>query len=233
MKILMVLFFLFLFSETSFAQTVDVVAIAREEGSKVGYEREILGILKQESDNGMHPRVLAKKCSDNDDSCGNMQVSISTAKFVIEDLLHMEKMTNSQIKRELINNDRLNIQIGSAYYKYLVDSLKDRDLAILAYNVGIGNVIKHGTRFDPNNYLKSVKRHMKNSTIISEKVEIAKKYEFDLVFSKSYGLWLLTNKKLLVRRLIPNLEKMSDADFENFLIKEYRFKTIDNAIKNV
>ncbi|MDO5027172.1 MAG: lytic transglycosylase domain-containing protein [Tissierellia bacterium] len=72
---------------------------------------------------------------------GLMQLLPETAGWMADKM-------DMEFKEEDLLNPEINIKLGSAYFKYLFDTFKSEDLAILAYNGGPGNVntwLENGT----------------------------------------------------------------------------------------
>ena len=69
--------------------------------------------------------------------------------------------TKEERARMLRDEDAFNVAVMALYLRYLYRYFDgDVDRAILAYNVGMGNVRKHGLSHDPYGYLAGVKSHM-------------------------------------------------------------------------
>ena len=89
----------------------------------------IFSIIKAESN---YERNSTSNCG----AIGLMQLMPDTAKEVLEDL------NNEFIIKEELYNDEKNIMIGTKYYSYLLKKYNNKELALAAYNAGIGNVDK-------------------------------------------------------------------------------------------
>lgn len=86
----------------------------------------VLSVIKVESafDNNAHSHMNA---------VGLMQVIPETAEWVAE-------KTKKEYNEEDLFDPETNIQIGTFYLAYLIDHFQDENLAIVAYNGGMGNV---------------------------------------------------------------------------------------------
>lgn len=65
---------------------------------------------------------------------GLMQLTDSTAEWVAR------KMNLEDFSPEQLDDPKTNINMGCFYLRYLIDYYKDQDLALAAYNAGMGNV---------------------------------------------------------------------------------------------
>ncbi|MFA5583003.1 MAG: lytic transglycosylase domain-containing protein [Bacteriovoracaceae bacterium] len=154
----------------------ELLTIAYEEGKAIGFPETIQSILWQETrakknvygsygvigdDKGKDglTKPLGKK------SYGAMQVRLDSAKEVLRRYPNLGKFkSDEELLVALLTNDRFNIRVGTYYFKMqLEDSRikKSWDKAVLSYNVGAGNVSKHGLSFDPNRYLLGICNHIK------------------------------------------------------------------------
>ena len=81
-----------------------------------------------------------------------------TANHVIENLYGKNHgYTKQKLANKLLTDDEFAVMMTLRYYQYLLKVFGyDRKKAILAYNVGLGRVLKYGLSFDPNNYLSKV-----------------------------------------------------------------------------
>jgi hypothetical protein len=144
-----------------------ILKIAETEGQKIGYPETIQAICLQETLAGYLGRYGDKDKSKNLRSYGVMQLTLGTAKYIMEKHFKFNFFgSDDEIIEALVKNDTFNILLGRVYFKYLLDKFEGEHLqwskAVLAYNVGPGNVRKYGLSFDPNNYLEMVKWRIKN-----------------------------------------------------------------------
>lgn len=65
---------------------------------------------------------------------GLMQITDSTARWIAD------KMKLTDFETDMLNEPEKNIQMGCFYLRYLLDYYKDLELALAAYNAGMGNV---------------------------------------------------------------------------------------------
>lgn len=84
--------------------------------------------------------VCKKSQKKGDNSYGNWQIQLSTAKDMMSQLNY--KWSDEQIIHELIYNDNFSTHVAVLYCVWLFKQLNDLDLTIISYNLGIGKVIK-------------------------------------------------------------------------------------------
>ena len=84
----------------------------------------------------------------------------------------------------------------------------ETDKAILAYNVGLGNVIQHGFSFDPNDYLAKHKRwvsHLQGSPTQNIYHTIKKGDTLSKIAKVKLGNWKLWKK---IKTLNPGIDEL-------------------------
>lgn len=89
----------------------------------------IYSIIKAESN-------FNNEAKSNSDAIGLMQLMLSTAEEM------SKKMNLGEITEEDLYNPEVNIKIGTKYFKSLLEKYDNYNLAIIAYNAGMGNVDK-------------------------------------------------------------------------------------------
>ena len=89
----------------------------------------IYSIIKAESN-------FKEEAKSNSNAIGLMQVMLSTAQEMGKDL-KTEKITE-----EKLYEPEINIRIGVKYFKSLLEKYNNYNLAIIAYNAGMGNLDK-------------------------------------------------------------------------------------------
>ena len=129
----------------------------------------IISIIKAESN--FNVDIVSKK-----GAIGLMQIMPSTAK----DLVY----NNSKYKNFTINNlyePQINIDLGTAYLQYLIKVFNGNiNLALSAYNAGVGNVLKWNQNskiYDEDKILfKETKKYVKKVNKIYKILNILRKY---------------------------------------------------------
>ena len=86
----------------------------------------IASLINVES--GYKPQRVSSK-----GAVGLMQIMPQTGEWIAEKL-------NEDFNDETLFNEEKNIKFGTYYFSYLQDYFQDLDLAICAYNAGMGNV---------------------------------------------------------------------------------------------
>lgn len=89
----------------------------------------VYSIIKAESN-------FNENATSNSNAIGLMQVMLSTAQEI------GVKLAIQEITEEELYNPEVNIQIGITYLKILLEKYENYNLAIIAYNAGMGNVDK-------------------------------------------------------------------------------------------
>lgn len=89
----------------------------------------VYSIIKAESN-------FNENATSNSNAIGLMQVMLSTAQEM-GDKLEIEEVTEEELC-----NPETNIRIGTKYFKILLEKYNNYNLAIIAYNAGMGNVDK-------------------------------------------------------------------------------------------
>ena len=89
----------------------------------------VYSIIKAESN-------FKEKAKSNSNAIGLMQVMLTTAQEIGKEL-EIEEITE-----EKLCEPKINIEIGTKYFKSLLDKYNNYNLAIIAYNAGMGNLDK-------------------------------------------------------------------------------------------
>ena len=131
---LLVLAFLAIALKSGFDTAIEVIYPLRHDSVITKYSNEynldrylVMGVIKAESNyiHDAHSGVAR----------GLMQITDDTAKWIAE-RLGMEFSSGD------IENPEINIKMGCYYLSYLIDRYDNTDVALAAYNGGMGNVDK-------------------------------------------------------------------------------------------
>jgi hypothetical protein len=163
----------------------NLLVIAYEEGTRIGFPETIQSILWQESLRGSKvaspggivgddryayndPNGRFKKGDKRafgDKSYGICQIRINTAKEILRQYPDLGRFNHDEeLLVALLTNDRFNIRLASRYFKMQLDQFKGPGgwgKAVLSYNRGAGGVRKRPNH-DPNDYEASVWSHIVN-----------------------------------------------------------------------
>lgn len=135
---------------------VELLNLAYQYGKKILPENpEILQVLMMnETVVGRWGRYGDDHFEDWRKHCfGVMQIQFYTARFCIKNFTSY-KMTDKQLVTRLRFDDAFCIELAGYYVKWLFEfNHGNFKKTILSYNVGPGNVQKHGLSHDPNHYL--------------------------------------------------------------------------------
>ena len=106
-----------------------------------------------------------KSNKQGDNSWGGWQLQPNTARDVMGYLEMKEVLTDEQIIHRLIYNNKFSTQIAVRYFAWLFKELNNLDNSIIAYNIGIGNVIYKLKTGKPlsRKYLNKVKSNIRRT----------------------------------------------------------------------
>ena len=97
--------------------------------ARYGLEEELIyAVIKTES--GFRENAVSHK-----GAIGLMQIMESTADWIAEE-------ADIEVEKEDYKSADVNIHMGCWYLRYLMDFFGSKDLALAAYNAGMGNVMK-------------------------------------------------------------------------------------------
>jgi nucleoid-associated protein YgaU len=186
-------------------------------GAEFDMAEEVQAILLNESNAGRAGRVGDKHFKNyKHRAYGVMQVRFDTARWILNKELGRdtrEDYTDLQFLGMLRDNNAFNIYVACVYLKYLKRHTTTWEQTVLAYNVGLGNVFKYDTKFDPNNYLAKAKDHMVNTIRDHNKKyfpkqithRIVKGDTLSAIAKKFYGSWSAWKK---IKELNPGIDEM-------------------------
>ncbi len=118
-----------LVSYASLAKQVDYVPFINKYADENGLDPLLVAsVINVES--GFNPKAKSQM-----DARGLMQILPDTGKWIAERM-------SIEYEEENLFDPEYNIRLGTHYLDYLIDHFGDLDLAIAAYNGGIGNVQK-------------------------------------------------------------------------------------------
>jgi hypothetical protein len=134
--------------------------VAYIEGTNIDKPEIIQAILLNESVAGRYGPVGDTHFkSKYKRSYGPMQIRFTTGRELVRER-YGHSMNDEDLLYHLTHNDTWNIHLARLYYQKMRRMTKSWQHALLAYNVGIGNVLKYGLSYDPNNYVNRAIEHM-------------------------------------------------------------------------
>lgn len=137
----------------------DNLRLAYTVGAEYGWPETAQVIIMQESLAGKLTRFGDSRQVPQKRSYGVAHMTLGTAKEVIKRHFgHDVYKNDDEIIIALVTNDKFAMHMMMWYFTYLVDKFNGSwSKALLAYNVGPGNVRRHGYKYDPNKYLEKCK----------------------------------------------------------------------------
>lgn len=140
----------------------ELLNLAYEEGKGLSHPEILQVIMMNETVAGKWGRHGDKNFEDWKKQCyGIMQIQFYTAKLVVRGMKDYSFQSEQELLKRLQYDDLFNIRVARQFVKWLLKYNEgDYYKAILSYNVGPGNVKKHGLKHDPNGYVKKAKRQV-------------------------------------------------------------------------
>lgn len=144
-------------------QYYELIHIAKQSGIQIGFPDTIPAILLQETNGG-------KNQKSKQSVFGVMQMKVSTAKYIMSDILNYDNIpSNKTIKHILTNDDKFAIYLAAVYFKYLYDMFIDRGnspaiswrLAVLSYNAGPSAIATKGKVNNSHRYISGINKNIK------------------------------------------------------------------------
>lgn len=149
---------------------VELLQIAYEEGSVVGWPETIQAILLQESSAGVFGPVGDRGERFGKRSYCHMQVKLAAAKDVIRHYKLAEFTTDEELLVALMTDDRFCIRVGAHYFKLMTEQTNTWNEAVVAYNRGVSGARTVG---DVGDYLTKVSRRIKKEVRPNEHILVA------------------------------------------------------------
>jgi len=135
-----------------------ILDVAYQQGMMINYPETIQAIAVTETNLGVNGRIGDVNKPIGKKSYGVCQIKLSTAKFVLEDILEINPFKyDEQIIVMLMTNDTFNVHLSMLYFEWLMKRFHGNwRKSVLAYNYGLGNVRKTGLSVDPNHYVDKI-----------------------------------------------------------------------------
>lgn len=121
--------------------------------TRISYQDQIYESSEKYNVDPLLTAAIIKVESDFDKDAQSHQGAQGLMQLLDETASHAAELTNKEFYPDKLSDVEYNLDLGVAYYDYLYRYYNNRDLALAAYNGGVGNVdkwIKEGL-LDPNN----------------------------------------------------------------------------------
>ena len=121
--------------------------------SRISYQDEIYKSSEKYNVDSLLTAAIIKVESDFDKDAHSHQGAQGLMQLLDETASHAAELTGKEFYPDKLSDVEYNLDLGVAYYDYLYRYYNNRDLALAAYNGGVGNVdkwIKEGI-LDSNN----------------------------------------------------------------------------------
>lgn len=110
--------------------------------SKINYQEEIYEYSEKYNVDPLLTASIIKVESDYNKDAKSDQGAQGLMQLLDETASHAADLTNKEFYPDKLSDVEYNLDLGIAYYDYLFRYYNNRDLALAAYNGGVGNVDK-------------------------------------------------------------------------------------------
>lgn len=110
--------------------------------SKINYQEEIYEYSEKYNVDPLLTASIIKVESDYNKDAKSDQGAQGLMQLLDETASHAADLTNKEFYPDKLSDVEYNLDLGIAYYDYLYRYYNNRDLALAAYNGGVGNVDK-------------------------------------------------------------------------------------------
>lgn len=110
--------------------------------TKINYQEQITEISKQANVDPLLTAAIVKVESDFDNDAHSHQGAQGLMQILDETAKHSAEVIDMEYYPEKLNDIDYNLKLGVGYYDYLMRYYNNRQLALAAYNGGVGNVDK-------------------------------------------------------------------------------------------
>lgn len=110
--------------------------------SKINYQEEIYEYSEKYNVDPLLTASIIKVESDYNKDAKSDQGAQGLMQLLDETASHAADLTNKEFYPDKLSDVEYNLDLGIAYYDYLYRYYNNRDLALAAYNGGVGNVNK-------------------------------------------------------------------------------------------
>jgi hypothetical protein len=141
--------------------------IAYFQGLSINYNETLQAIALQESSAGNDKYGDTGFASKYNRSYGSYGMKCSTATYILDRVIGINPFTDDEIIDNLVHNEYFAAKLAVEYFEYLLKrfshTMTPWSHAVMAYNVGEGNLRRRGIKFYmsiPRNYLKLIKHRI-------------------------------------------------------------------------
>lgn len=110
--------------------------------TKINYQDQITEISEQANVDPLLTAAIVKVESDFDNDAHSHQGAQGLMQILDETAKHSAEVVDMEYYPEKLNDIDYNLKLGVGYYDYLMRYYNNRQLALAAYNGGVGNVDK-------------------------------------------------------------------------------------------
>ena len=110
--------------------------------TKINYQEQITEISEQANVDPLFTAAIVKVESDFDNDAHSHQGAHGLMQILDETAKHSAEVVDMEYYPEKLNDIDYNLKLGVGYYDYLMRYYNNRQLALAAYNGGVGNVDK-------------------------------------------------------------------------------------------
>lgn len=110
--------------------------------TKINYQEQITEISEQANVDPLLTAAIVKVESDFDNDAHSHQGAQGLMQILDETAKHSAEVIDMEYYPEKLNDIDYNLKLGVGYYDYLMRYYNNRQLALAAYNGGVGNVDK-------------------------------------------------------------------------------------------
>lgn len=110
--------------------------------TKINYQEQIAEISEQANVDPLLTAAIVKVESDFDNDAHSHQGAQGLMQILDETAKHSAEVIDMEYYPEKLNDIDYNLKLGVGYYDYLMRYYNNRQLALAAYNGGVGNVDK-------------------------------------------------------------------------------------------
>lgn len=173
--------------------------------TRISYQNEIYEASEKYNVDPLLTASIIKVESDFDKDAKSHQGAQGLMQLLDETASHAAELTNKEFYPDKLSDVKYNLDLGVAYYDYLYRYYNNRDLALAAYNGGVGNVDK---------WIKQGLLDPENPDVLKIPFEETRQYVTKIdanydVYKKFYKRGLPNEKRMV------NLKQLA---FDNFMV---------------